>query len=69
MTDRLEELKKKRDDLRERLEAIERGYRAGLDADSEERALQLQNEEVLSEISRTTAEELDRIEKEIAELE
>jgi len=69
MTDRLKDLKKKRDELLERLEAIERDYRAGLDADSEERAMQLENAEVLSEISRSTAEELERIEKEISELE
>lgn len=69
MTDKLSDLKKKRDELRERLEAIEKDYRAGLDKDSEEQAQQLENAEVLNEISRTTAEELARIEKEIEELE
>jgi len=68
MSDRIEELKKKRDELRERLEAVEKDYRAGLDADSEERAVQLENAEVLEEISRSTAEELDKIERELEEL-
>jgi hypothetical protein len=68
MTDKLSELKTKRDELRARLEAIEKDYRAGLDKDSEEQAQQLENAEVLNEISRTTAEELARIEKEIEEL-
>ena len=69
MTDKLTELKKKRDELRGRLEAIEKDYRAGLDQDAEEQAQQLENAEVLNEISRTTAEELARIESEIAKLE
>ncbi len=69
MTDKLSELKKKRDELRARLEAIEKDYRTGLDKDFEEQAQQLENAEVLNEISRTTAEELARIEKEIEELE
>ena len=68
MTDKLSELKTKRDELRARLEAIEKDYRAGLDKDSEEQAQQLENAEVLNEISRTTAEELARIEKEIEKL-
>ncbi len=68
MSDNIEQLKKKRDELRERLEAIEKDYRAGLDADSKERAVQLENAEVLNEISRSTAEELENIEKEIAKL-
>jgi len=65
MTDKLTELKQKRDELRERLTAIENDYRKGLDADSEERATQLENADVLNEIARTTQEELDRIENEI----
>ena len=58
----------KRDELRKRLEAIEADYRRGLDADSEERAMQLENAEVLEGIAKATREELDRIEKELAEL-
>jgi len=63
------ELTKKRDELRERLAAIERDYRAGLSADSEEQAIQLENEEVLNGIARATAEELARIEARLQQLE
>jgi len=58
----------KRDELRERLEAIKRDYRKGLDADAEERAIQLENAEVLDAIARATEEELQRIEKRLSDL-
>ncbi len=61
-------LMKKRDLLRARLEEIEKDYRQGLSADQEERAIQLENAEVLDGIARTTAEELEQIEKRLAEL-
>lgn len=61
-------LRKKRDELRERLEAIERDYRQGLERDTEEQAIQLENADVLAAIARSTAEELDRIEARLAEL-
>lgn len=54
--------------LGERLEAIRRDIRNGLDADSEERAVQLENAEVLAGIARATAEELVRVEQRLAEL-
>lgn len=56
----------KRDELRERLEAIRRDVRSGLDADAEERAIQLENAEVLDGIAKATAEELARIEQQLA---
>lgn len=66
------ELSAKRDELLQRLEAIKKDYRSGLSADSEEQAIQLENAEVLEEISRVTNEELqkvtqalDRIEREL----
>lgn len=62
------ELTRKRDELRARLAAIEQDYRAGLSADSEEQAIQLENEEVLAGIARATADELARIEARLAEL-
>jgi len=65
---RRSELLTKRDELRERLEAIEKDYRQGLDADSEERAIQLENAEVLDGIARAARDELDNIEKELAGL-
>ena len=57
-----EELLSKRDELRQRLIDIEADYRRGLDADSEERAQQLENAEVLDGIAKVTAEELEKIE-------
>lgn len=67
------ELTQKRDELLQRLDAIKRDYGNGLSADSEEQAQQLENAEVLAEISRVTNEELqkvtvalDRIERELA---
>ncbi|MEJ2141756.1 MAG: hypothetical protein P8Y24_05275 [Gammaproteobacteria bacterium] len=59
----------KRDELRARLQSIEKDYRQGLDADSEEQALQLENAEVLEGIAKSTAEELRHIEEQLAELE
>lgn len=52
-----------RDELRARLDAIRRDFRQGLDADSGERAIQLENREVLEGIARVTAEEIERIEQ------
>lgn len=63
----LQKLRVRRDELRARLEAIEADYRKGLDADSEERAQQLENAEVLEGISKAAAEELAEIEEKLAE--
>lgn len=57
-----------RDALRARLQAIRDDYRQGLDADSEERAVQLENREVLDGIARATSAELERVERRLAEL-
>lgn len=62
---RITRLETKRDALFERLTAIERDYRQGLEADSEERAMQLENAEVLEAIARSTREELDAIENQL----
>lgn len=61
-----EQLLKKRDELKNRLDAIKADYGRGLDADSEEQAQELENAEVLAEISRVTLEELEAIEKLLA---
>lgn len=58
----------KRDTLRSRLEAIEKDYRQGLDADSEEQAQQLENAEVLDGIAKAAADELRQIEAKLAAL-
>jgi hypothetical protein len=51
------------------LDDIRAEIRQGLDADSEERAIQLENREVLEGIARATIEELARIERRLQELE
>ena len=77
MTQNLEEIRQnllqQREELLQRLEAIRQDYSNGLPADFEEQAQQLENADVLAEISRVTNEELqkvseaiDRIERELA---
>ena len=63
-----EELIKKRKELTDRLDAIKADYRRGLDADSEERALQLENRETLQEIERVTLEEIAKIDEQLKAL-
>ena len=63
-----EELIQSRDELLSRLEAIRKDLRGGLDADSKEQAIQLENMEVLQEIARVTQENLQQINKQIAAL-
>ncbi len=62
------ELKKERDRLRQKLTAIEADYRKGLAPDSEDQAIELENADVLEGIARVTAEELERIEQNLSEL-
>lgn len=68
MSDEKQQLIEKRDELRARLEAIKNDYRQGLDRDSEEQAQQLENAEVLEGIAKSTAEELQRIEEQLANM-
>ncbi len=63
-----EELIQSRDDLLQRLEAISKDFRGGLDADSKEQAIQLENMQVLQEIARVTQENLQQINQQIAAL-
>ncbi|MDH5370758.1 MAG: hypothetical protein OEW99_12080 [Gammaproteobacteria bacterium] len=63
-----EQLIEKRNELRARLESIEKDYRQGLDSDLEEQAVQLENAEVQEGIAKSTAEELQRIEEKLANL-
>ena len=53
-------------ELKERLQAIAADIRGGLDRDSEERAVQLENREVLEEIERVTTAELAKVRQQIA---
>ena len=68
-TDLKAQLLRRRAELRERLDAIQRDYRQGLDRDFEEQAIQLENAEVLAGIAKVTAEELEKVERQLAELE
>ena len=61
-------LEQQRDELRARLDAIRDDLRQPLEADSEERAIQLENREVLEGIARAASEELARIEQRLARL-
>ena len=63
-----EELLKKRKELGDRVEAIRADYRRGLDADSEERAVQLENRETLQEIERVSLEEIAKINQQLKDL-
>jgi hypothetical protein len=55
-------------ELNQRVQAIQQDYGRGLDADSEERAQQLQNAEVLAEISRVAQEDLVKVAQELAQI-
>jgi RNA polymerase-binding transcription factor DksA len=61
-----EKLIQSRDELLSRLEAIRKDLRGGLDADSKEQAVQLENMQVLQEIARVTEENLQAINKQIS---
>lgn len=63
------ELTEKRDELRKRLDAIQKEIAKGLDQDWEEQAIQLENAEVLDEIARVTSEELSKLEHGIERIE
>ena len=66
---KLEALTEKRDELMKRLADIRRDLRSGLDADSKEQAIELENLEVLQEIARVAEEELGQVTRQIAALE
>lgn len=55
------ELQKKKKELRERLQKIQKDLSGKLDADFSEQAVQLENRDVLLEIQRVTLEELEKI--------
>jgi hypothetical protein len=63
-----EELVLSRDELLKRLAAIRADFGKGLDADSKEQAIQLENIDVLSEIARITEEELRNINRRLSAL-
>ena len=66
--EQISHLEAERNRLQDRLAAIQADYQQGLEADSEERAQQLENAEVLEAISRSTTEELRQVEQRLAAL-
>ncbi len=64
----LEQLKHKKAELEARIEAIKNDFRQGLDHDSEERAVQLENAEVLNELMKQAMEELSEINAKLSRL-
>ena len=69
LMERKRELEQRRDELSERLQRIKMDYGRGLERDLEEQAQQLENADVLHEISRVTADELSTIEAAIRRIE
>ena len=65
---RREALRKKQVELKIRLEAIRNDFGRGLDKDSSERAVELENAEVLNEIARVTEQELENVVEELRRL-
>lgn len=68
MNDSIEALEARKRELEERLAAIRRDLGRGLDRDAEEQAIELENFEVLREISRVAERELEDVERRIAAL-
>jgi predicted nucleic acid-binding Zn-ribbon protein len=68
MNAEIDRLKQRQEELEHRLHAIRCDYHRGLDQDSEEQAVQLENMEVLQEIGRLAEEELAGIKQQLAEL-
>ncbi|WP_376692120.1 hypothetical protein [Wenzhouxiangella sp. EGI_FJ10409] len=62
------QLIERRDELRERLEAIRRDVGGGLERDLEDQAQQLENQETLMEIARVAEAELTEVERKLTEL-
>lgn len=67
--EKIEDLQEKKKELEDRILAIEKDIKSGLDPDSEEQAVQLENYEVLLEILRNTEDELNSVNKKIFDLE
>jgi len=62
------ELLAKKAEFEQRLKKIQTDVASGLSADSEERATELENYDVLIEIARVTEQELESIEKKLQQL-
>lgn len=63
--DQIEALKQRKAELEKRVADIQKDYRRGLSADSEERAVELENAQTLEEIQRIALEELRKIDEQL----
>lgn len=63
-----QELEQRRDELQQRLKAVERDLGSGLDRDPEEQAQELENRDTLLEIARVAERELRDVEVQLREL-
>ena len=68
MIEDIQSLETRRAELVKRLGAIRRDLARGLDRDTEEQAIQLENLEVLQEISRVAQQELLEVDRKLAQL-
>lgn len=68
MSENEDELINKRKELEERLDKIQKDIAHGYSADSEERAIEMENTDVLLEIARVTEEELESINKKLQQI-
>ena len=60
-----QQLRQKQVELRERVDAIRRDFKSGLDRDLEEQAVQLENAEVLDALLKQALTELEEIEQKL----
>ena len=67
--EKMEDLQNRRKELEDRIQAIKSDIGSGLDPDSEEQAVQLENYEVLMELLRTAESELADVNDKIRNLE
>ena len=63
-----EELLEKRKQLQERIAKIRKDYSGGLDRDSSEQAIELENAEVLEGLLKSAMEELKRVDHQLESL-
>lgn len=67
--EKMDDLKHQKRNLESKIRALENDLKSGLDPDSEEQAVQLENYEVLLELIRTSESELIKINKKLNKLE
>ncbi|NVJ59590.1 MAG: hypothetical protein HWE27_04325 [Gammaproteobacteria bacterium] len=66
MSSEREKLLRQRQTLQERVEAIKQDFKSGLPADSEERAQQLENADVLNALMQHALKEIEKIDSKLS---